>query len=162
MMDDLDELIDTISDSLYDVGAGIRPPSSKDYTRHSPLGGLIEILCLSIVIPILNGLITGLLLKYLDGKQDSPTRDEFESLKSKLSSLSDDLRRNKIDEAALNSIIVKTAASLETVKRSELELQKIAVVSEVQEVLERFHIGPQTSHRKAEQIWDIVLGKLKQ
>jgi hypothetical protein len=149
-VDDLKDLIDI---ELRDVMAGVRPPESSEYTRHLPDPVVVNFLIVNILLPILTGVVSGLLTTWIGSRDE---KKDIAGIKSSLRELRitlekiaktehfDDDVEKEFDNTADD--ILRLRDQISGSVRTDDRRQQIE--AEVINTLERFHLGPHTAQLK--------------
>jgi hypothetical protein len=152
-----DEIRDAVQDELMPVAAAVKPPESGRSMKHAPDAGLFVYLTTVILIPILNGFISGM-LQYMLTKNDSKaTQAALRDLDARLHALS---QQNEPEDGAVVDAVIASLAELKLDAGKADFLTGAEVATEVARQLRRFHLSEATSARLAPQIVTKVFAKL--
>jgi hypothetical protein len=147
-------LIDLVHEELEDIATAIRPRTSSEYTRHAPDAGLLELVVLQVLVPILTGVISGVLTHCItSGRANKKAQDvvsQLEDIREELDGLAKAKDLDATVEGRLDTVISRLIA----IRSSDPELRRAPVARDeaavaVDCVLREFHVGPETSRAKA-------------
>jgi hypothetical protein len=165
-LDSVEDLKNLVHSELQDVFAGVRPPESAEYARHLPDPLVVDFLVQNVLLPILTGIVGGILTYWVTSRDDKKNVEEIKSQLAELHASLERIEKKEHFDANVEADFDKAANTILRLRGQirgpiQFEVSRQLTEIKVAEALERFHVGPKTAELKAERVVTRVLEVLK-